>query len=50
VTELLAASRQELPEICEGVAAKAVSNAVPCAGAHDRQTFPNGGRRGQGGV
>ena len=36
-------------EICEGVAAKAVSNAVPCAGAHDRQTFPNGGRRGQGG-
>ncbi len=37
-------------QICEGVAAKAVSNAVPCAGAHDRQTFPFGepwGARGR---
>ena len=34
-------------EICEGIAAKAVSDAVPCAGAHDRQTFPNGERGGQ---
>ena len=37
-------------EICGGVAAKAVSDAVPCAFAHDRQTFPNGERGGQGGV
>ena len=35
-------------EICEGVARKALSDVVPCAGAHDRQTFPNGERGGQG--
>ena len=34
-------------QICEGVARKAATNVVPCAGAHDRQTFPNGERGGQ---
>ena len=37
-------------QICEGVAAKAVSNAVPCAFAHDRRTFPNGEPWGLGGA
>ena len=51
VTELLAASRQELPRrFAEALPAKAVSDAVPCADAHDRQTFPFGERRGQGGA
>ena len=49
VTELLAASRQELPRrFAEALPAKAVSDAVPCADAHDRQTFPFGKRGGQG--
>ena len=26
-------------QICEGVARKAATNVVPCAGAHDRRTF-----------
>ena len=34
-------------ETCESFAAKAVSDVVPCAVAHDRQTFPFGERRGK---
>ena len=51
VTELLAASRQELPRrFAKALPVKAVSDAVPCAFAHDRQTFPFGepwGARGR---
>ena len=51
VTELLAAcAAGASAQICEGVAAKAKTNAVPCAGAHDRRAFPFGERRGPGGV
>ena len=50
VTELLAAyAAGASAQICGGVAAKAVSDAVPCAGAHDRQAFPVWERGGPGG-
>ena len=49
--ELLAASRLELRRrFAKALPVKAVSDAVPCAFAHDRQAFPNGepwGARGR---
>ena len=45
VTELLAAyAAGASAQICVGFAAKAVSDVVPCAFAHDKRTFPFGER------